>query len=143
MSMLSTRLKNVKISQTAKIQNLAIAKAREGKKVISLAVGEPDFETHDTIKQAAITAIKEGHTKYTATDGIFELKLEICKKLLHDKKLTFSDKQVIVSSGGKQVLFNALMATINKGDYIICMGDLNCECYWDLTHQYSLNPIYE
>ena len=119
MSMLSNKLKNVKISQTAKIQNLAIAKIRQGKNVISLSVGEPDFETHHTVKKAAIHAIKKGYTKYTATDGIFELKMEISKKLLQEKRLSFSDKQLIVSSGGKQVVFNALMATINKEDEVL------------------------
>ena len=99
------------------------SKAREmkaaGKDVIGLGAGEPDFDTPDNIKEAAIRAIKSGDTKYTAVDGTPVLKKAIQAKFLRENNLTFSIDQITVGTGGKQVLYNAFMATINKGDEVI------------------------
>src|SRR3982750_1392341 len=91
----------------------------EGKDVIGLAAGEPDFDTPDNIKEAAIAAIRTGKTKYTAVDGIPELKAAICAKFKRENELDYKPSQVSVGTGGKQVLFNALMATVNPGDEVI------------------------
>ena len=99
------------------------SKAREmkaaGKDVIGLGAGEPDFDTPDNIKEAAIRAIKSGDTKYTAVDGTPALKKAIQAKFLRENNLTYSIDQITVGTGGKQVLYNAFMATINKGDEVI------------------------
>ncbi|HCX67337.1 MAG TPA: aspartate transaminase, partial [Rhodobiaceae bacterium] len=101
----------------------ATQKARDlkalGRDVISLAAGEPDFDTPDNIKEAAIKAIREGKTKYTAVDGIPELKAAICAKFKRDNGLDYVPAQVSVASGGKQILYNALMATLNPGDEVL------------------------
>jgi aspartate aminotransferase len=90
-----------------------------GKDVIGLGAGEPDFDTPDNIKAAAIAAINDGKTKYTAVDGIPELKAAICAKFKRDNGLEYTPAQVTVGTGGKQVLYNALMATLNPGDEVI------------------------
>ena len=100
------------------------SKAREmkaaGKDVIGLGAGEPDFDTPDNIKQAAIEAIKRGDTKYTAVDGTPALKKAIQGKFKREKNsLSYNLDQITVGTGGKQVLYNAFMATINKGDEVI------------------------
>ena len=119
MSLESAALSRVSPSATL----AADAKARElkaqGRNVISLAAGEPDFDTPDNIKEAAISAIRSGKTKYTAVDGIPELKQAICAKFKRENGLEYKPAQVTVGSGGKQVLFNALMATVNPGDEVV------------------------
>ena len=119
MSFLSATLDRVKPSPTVAVT----AKARElqaaGHDVIGLGAGEPDFDTPDNIKEAAIAAIHAGHTKYTAPDGIPELKQAICAKFARENGLSYTPAQVSVSTGGKQVLYNALMATLNPGDEVI------------------------
>ena len=91
-----------------------------GRNVIGLGAGEPDFDTPDNIKEAAIRAIREGKTsKYTAVDGMAELKAAIARKFKRENSLDYKPSQIIVSTGGKQVLFNALLATINPGDEVI------------------------
>ena len=119
MSFLSETLARVKPSPTVAVT----AKARDlkaaGADVIGLGAGEPDFDTPDTIKAAAIAAINAGKTKYTAPDGIPELKEAICKKFARENGLDYKPSQVSVSTGGKQVLYNALMATMNPGDEVI------------------------
>jgi aspartate aminotransferase len=119
MSLESAALARVKPSATM----AADAKARElraqGRNVISLAAGEPDFDTPDNIKEAAIKAIREGKTKYTNVYGIPELKEAICAKFARENGLTYKPSQINVSPGGKPVIFNALMATLNPGDEVI------------------------
>ncbi|MDE2488354.1 MAG: pyridoxal phosphate-dependent aminotransferase [Alphaproteobacteria bacterium] len=119
MSLESAALARVKPSATM----AADAKARElraqGRNVISLAAGEPDFDTPDNIKDAAIKAIRDGKTKYTNVDGIPELKEAICAKFARENGLTYKPSQINVSPGGKPVIFNALMATLNPGDEVI------------------------
>ncbi len=101
----------------------ADAKARElkaaGKDVISLAAGEPDFDTPDNIKEAAIHAIRAGKTKYTNVDGIPELKAAICGKFRRENGLTYTPAQINVSPGGKAVIYNAMVASLNPGDQVV------------------------
>ena len=119
MGFISDALNRIQPSATIAISNKAMALKAEGKDVIGLAAGEPDFDTPGNIKDAAIAAIKAGKTKYTAVDGIPELKKAICAKFSRENKLDYKLSQVTVGTGGKQVLFNALMATVNPGDEVI------------------------
>ena len=100
---------------TARAQELK----SNGSNIISLSVGEPDFDTPQNIKEAGILAINQGKTKYTAVGGMPELKEAICNKFKKDNNLNYSKEQIIVSTGGKQVLFNALLATLNPEDEVI------------------------
>lgn len=119
MSVLSTTLSRVKpsptIAMTTKAQELKAA----GRDVIGLSAGEPDFDTPQNIKDAAIAAINAGKTKYTAVDGIPELKQAICDKFHRENGLSYEPAQVTVGTGGKQVLYNAFMATLNAGDEVV------------------------
>ena len=119
MAFIADSLDRIQPSATIAISGKAMALKAEGKDVIGLAAGEPDFDTPDHIKQAAIDAINAGKTKYTPVDGIPELKQAICDKLKRDNGLDYKPSQVSVGTGGKQVLFNALLATINPGDEVI------------------------
>lgn len=117
--MLANRLSAIKPSQTIAISNMAAEMKAAGKDVISLGAGEPDFDTPDHIKQAAIQAIRDNKTRYTAVDGIVELKQAIIDKFARENNITCTKDMVTVGTGGKQVLYNALMATIDKGDEVI------------------------
>ncbi|WP_417273377.1 pyridoxal phosphate-dependent aminotransferase [Celeribacter halophilus] len=119
MSFLSETLSRVKPSPTIAVTNKARELKATGKDVIGLGAGEPDFDTPENIKAAGIRAIEEGKTKYTAVDGIPELKEAICAKFKRDNGLDYTPAQVSVSGGGKQVLYNALVATLNPGDEVI------------------------
>ena len=119
MPFLSKNLLRIKQSPTMEITARAQELKANGLDIISLSVGEPDFDTPRNIKDAGIDAINKGQTKYTAVDGMPELKQAICNKFLRDNNLTYSKNQIIVSTGGKQVLFNALLATLNPGDEVI------------------------
>ncbi|MEN8831898.1 MAG: pyridoxal phosphate-dependent aminotransferase [Pacificibacter sp.] len=119
MPFLSDTLARVKPSPTIAVTTKAQELKAAGLDVIGLGAGEPDFDTPDNIKDAAKRAIDAGKTKYTAVDGIIELKQAICAKLKRDNGLDYEPKQVSVSSGGKQVLYNALIATCNPGDEVI------------------------
>ncbi|WP_417257134.1 pyridoxal phosphate-dependent aminotransferase [Celeribacter halophilus] len=119
MSFLSETLSRVKPSPTIAVTNKARELKSTGKDVIGLGAGEPDFDTPENIKAAGIRAIEEGKTKYTAVDGIPELKEAICAKFKRDNGLDYTPAQVSVSGGGKQVLYNALVATLNPGDEVI------------------------
>ena len=119
MSFLSVNLARVKPSPTVAITQTARELKEAGQDVIGLAAGEPDFDTPEHIKDAAIAAIHAGKTKYTAPDGIPELKVAICDKFRRENGLSYTPPQVSVSTGGKQVLYNALMATLNPGDEVI------------------------
>ncbi len=116
---ISDRVKSIKPSQTIAVTSKARELKELGKDVIGLGAGEPDFDTPIHIKDAAIKAIKEGKTKYTAVDGVLELKEAICEKFLRDNQLGYDIDEISVGAGGKQVLFNALLATIDKGDEVI------------------------
>ncbi|MCV6596559.1 MAG: pyridoxal phosphate-dependent aminotransferase [Mangrovicoccus sp.] len=119
MSVLSATLDRVKPSPTIAVTNKARELKAAGKDVIGLGAGEPDFDTPQNIKDAAVAAIAAGHTKYTAVDGLPELKAAICAKFKRDNELDYIPAQVTVGTGGKQVLYNALMATLNPGDEVI------------------------
>jgi len=119
MAFLSDTLSRVKPSPTIAVSNLAADLKAQGKDVIGLGAGEPDFDTPQNIKDAAKAALDAGRTKYTAVDGIAELKQAICKKFERENGLTYKPSQVSVGTGGKQILYNALMATLNPGDEVI------------------------
>ena len=119
MSFLAESIGRIKPSPTIAISNLAKELKAQGRDIIALSAGEPDFDTPDNIKQAAIRAIERGETKYTIVDGIPELKAAICKKFKRENGLDYKPSQVSVGTGGKQVLFNALVATLNPGDEVI------------------------
>ena len=119
MAFLSDTLLRVKPSPTIAVSNLAADLKAQGKDVIGLGAGEPDFDTPQNIKDAAKAALDAGRTKYTAVDGIAELKQAICKKFERENGLTYKPSQVSVGTGGKQILYNALMATLNPGDEVI------------------------
>ncbi len=119
MSILSTSLSRIKESPTIAITQKARLLKESGKEVIALASGEPDFDTPDNIKAAAIKAIKEGQTKYTAVDGTPELKKAIVSKFKRENNLIFDVDNITVGTGGKQVIYNCILATINPGDEVI------------------------
>jgi aspartate aminotransferase len=119
MEFFSKNLARVKPSQTIAVTNKARELKAAGRDVIGLGAGEPDFDTPDNIKQAAIDAINRGETKYTAVDGMPELKRAICAKFKRENGLDYEPAQINVGTGGKQVLYNALLATLNPGDEVI------------------------
>ncbi len=119
MSIISDSLKRIKPSPTIAVTQKARELRAAGKDVVGLGAGEPDFDTPDNIKKAAIKAIKSGDTKYTAVDGTPALKKAIVSKFKRENKLNYSVDQITVGTGGKQVLYNAFMATLNKGDEVI------------------------
>lgn len=119
MSFLAKNLANIKPSPTIAVSMKAAELKAQGKDIISLGMGEPDFDTPDNIKEAGIAAIKKGDTKYTAVDGTAALKKAIIAKLKRDNGLEYAPNQIVVSTGAKQVIYNALMATLNPGDEVI------------------------
>ncbi len=119
MSIVSNSLKRIKPSPTIAVTSKAREMRAAGKDVIGLGAGEPDFDTPDNIKEAAIEAIRKGDTKYTAVDGTPALKKAIQAKFSRENGLSYELDQISVGTGGKQVLYNAFMATINKGDEVI------------------------
>ncbi len=116
---LSTRATAVSPSLTLQITSLAKRMKAEGRPVVNLAAGEPDFDTPEYIKQAAISAIKAGFTKYTPTAGLWELRGAISQKLARDNRLKFSPSQIVVSCGAKQSLYNILQVVCQKGDEVV------------------------
>src|SRR6478672_11912686 len=120
MAFLADSLRRVKPSATIAVTDKARVLKTAGRDVIGLGVGEPDFDTPDNIKQAAVKAIESGRaSKYTAVDGIPELKAAIVRKFKRENGLDYKPSQIIVGTGGKQVLYNAFMATLNPGDEVI------------------------
>lgn len=119
MSIIAESLGRIKPSVTIAVTTKAAELRAAGRDVIGLGAGEPDFDTPENIKAAAIRAIKEGKTKYTAVDGIIELKQAICDKFKRENGLTYETSQVTVGTGGKQILYNAFVATLNPGDEVI------------------------
>ena len=119
MSIVSNNLKRIKPSPTIAVTTKAREMRAAGKDVIGLGAGEPDFDTPDNIKEAAIEAIKKGDTKYTAVDGTPALKKAIVEKFKRENNLDYTTEQITVGTGGKQVLYNTFMATLNKGDEVI------------------------
>jgi len=140
MTFLSATLDRVKPSPTIAVTTKAAELKAAGRDIIALGAGEPDFDTPQNIKDAAIKAINEGKTKYTAVDGIPELKKAICAKFKRENGLGYEPAQVTVGTGGKQVLYNALMARLNPGDEVIIPAP-----YWvsypDMVHLAGGEPI--
>ena len=125
MSIISDSLKRIKPSPTIAVTTKARELKAAGKDVIGLGAGEPDLDTPDNIKEVAIKAIKEGDTKYTAVDGTPALKKAIAEKFKRENNLDYSIDQITVGAGGKHVIYNAMMATLNKGDEVIILAP-----YW-------------
>ncbi len=125
MHLISDRLGKIKPSPTLAVSQKASELQKQGKKIISLSVGEPDFDTPNNIKNAAIKAINDGRTKYTNVDGIPELKQAIKQKFAKENNLEYEINQITVGTGGKQVLYNLFMASLNKGDEVIILSP-----YW-------------
>ncbi len=119
MAFLADILSRVQPSATIAVSQKARELKAQGRDVISLGAGEPDFDTPDNIKKAAKDAIDRGETKYTPVAGIIELREAIAAKFERENGLTYSSNQIIVGTGGKQILFNAFMATLNPGDEVI------------------------
>ena len=119
MAFLADALSRVKPSATIAVTGKARELKAAGRDVIGLGAGEPDFDTPDNIKQAAIQAIRDGKTKYTAVDGIPELKNAISAKFERENGIGYAAGEITVGTGGKQVLYNALMATLNPGDEVV------------------------
>jgi len=128
---ISERVKNINPSQTLAITAQALKMKREGKKVISFAAGEPDFSTPKNIREEAISAIREGFSHYTASSGIIELKEAILEKLKKDNKIEYKTSDIIVSTGAKQCLFNAILTICNPGDEVL----LPTPCWVSYTEQ--------
>ena len=140
MSIISDSLKRIKPSPTIAVTQKARELRAAGKDVIGLGAGEPDFDTPDNIKEAAIKAIKNGDTKYTAVDGTSELKKAIVDKFKRENNLNYTTDQITVGAGGKHVIYNLMMATLNKGDEVIIPAP-----YWvsypDIVLLAGANPI--
>ncbi|CDO47199.1 aspartate aminotransferase [Bartonella henselae] len=119
MAFIADKLSHIKPSATIAVSQKARNLKVLGRDVITLGAGEPDFDTPENIKNAAIEAIRRGETKYTPISGIPELRQAISAKFKRENNLTYQPEQIIVGAGGKQILFNALMATLNKGDEVI------------------------
>lgn len=140
-SFISTRVDNIKPSPTMEVTSKARELKAAGKDIIGLGAGEPDFDTPLHIKEAAIKAINEGQTKYTAVDGIPELKKAIINKFNNENNIVYKNSEVSVATGGKQILYNAFQATVNKGDEIIIPAP-----YWvsypDMVILAQGNPVF-
>ncbi len=119
MGFLADSLARIKPSATIAVSDKARQLKAAGRDVIGLGAGEPDFDTPDNVKEAAIRAIREGKTKYTNVDGIPELKAAVAAKFARENHLDYKPEEISVGTGGKQVLFNALMATLNPGDEVV------------------------
>ncbi len=119
MDLIASRLKRISVSQTMAITVKARALKAAGKDIISLSAGEPDFDTPENVKQAAIRAIEAGETKYTDVSGTPALKRAAADKFRRDSGLDYAPEEIIVSTGGKQVIFNAMLATIDAGDEVV------------------------
>ena len=140
MSIISDSLKRIKPSPTIAVTQKAKELKAAGKDVIGLGAGEPDFDTPNNIKDAAIKAIKDGHTKYTTVDGTRALKEAIVNKFKRENSLNYSIDQITVGAGGKHVIYNLMMATLNKGDEVIIPAP-----YWvsypDIVLLAGANPV--
>jgi aspartate aminotransferase len=138
---LAHRMNWIKPSPTLAMAAKAIALKTKGENVISLSIGEPDYDTPEWIKAAAIQAMADGQTKYTPVGGTLELKQAIVNKLKRDNNLVYETDQIVVATGGKQVIFNALMATINPGDEVIIPAP-----YWvsypDIVRLFEGVPVF-
>jgi aspartate aminotransferase len=133
MDFLASRLKRIRPSPTLAMTARAAELKSQGRNIISLSAGEPDFDTPDHIKQAAVTAMEKGMTKYTPVEGMLALRKAIQEKFLRDNQLSYEVNEITVGNGAKQVIFNALLATVEEGDEVIIPAP-----YWvsypDMVH---------
>ena len=140
MSIVSNSLKRIKPSPTLAVTQKARELKAAGKDIIGLGAGEPDFDTPENIKQAAIDSINQGETKYTTVDGTPKLKNAIVEKFKRENKLSYELNEISVGAGGKQIIYNAMMATVNQGDEVIIPAP-----YWvsypDIVLLAGGNPI--
>ena len=140
MSIISDSLKRIKPSPTIAVSQKAKELKAAGKDVIGLGAGEPDFDTPENVKNAAIKAIKNGDTKYTTVDGTNALKEAIVKKFNRENNINYTVDQITVGAGGKHVIYNLMMATLNKGDEVIIPAP-----YWvsypDIVLLAGANPV--
>ena len=141
MGFYSDSLNRIGVSATMGISGKARALAAEGKNIIILSQGEPDFETPQNVKDAAIKAIQSGKTKYTDIDGIPELKDAIVAKFKRENGLTYKRSQISVGTGGKQVLYNAFMSTLNPGDEVVIPAPCWVS-YADITQLAGAKPVF-
>lgn len=141
MPFLSAILDRVKPSATLLAMHQARELRKTGARILALTTGEPDFDTPDHIKQAAIEAINRGETKYPPVSGIEPLKLAIIEKFKKENQLDYDLNQVMVSNGGKQVIFNALLATINPGDEVIIPTPFWVS-YPEMVHLVGGTPVF-
>ncbi|MEO6012237.1 MAG: pyridoxal phosphate-dependent aminotransferase [Devosia sp.] len=119
MAFLSDAILRIAPSATVAITRKAADMKRNGRDVISLAAGEPDFDTPLNVREAAIRAMAEGKTRYTNVDGIPELKAAVARKFKRDNNISATPEEIMIASGGKQIIFNALLATLNPGDEVV------------------------
>ena len=141
MGFIADSLNRIQPSATIAMSTKARELKAQGRDIIALSAGEPDFDTPDNIKEAAIAAIRRGKTKYTAVDGIPELKEAIAAKFKRENGLDYKPSQISVGTGGKQVLFNALMATINPGDEVVIPAPY-WVCYPDIVLLAGGKPVF-
>ena len=140
MSIISDSLKRIKPSPTIAVTQKARELKASGKDVIGLGAGEPDFDTPNNIKEAAIKAIKDGDTKYTAVDGTQILKEAIVNKFKRENNLDYTTDQITVGAGGKHVIYNLMMATLNKGDEVLIPAPY-CVSYPDIVLLAGATPV--
>ncbi|MBU2100064.1 aminotransferase class I/II-fold pyridoxal phosphate-dependent enzyme, partial [Candidatus Micrarchaeota archaeon] len=138
--MISEKFSKIQPSETLAINAKAKELKEKGLKVINFSVGEPDFNSPENVKQATINAVKEDFTRYTAADGIKELREKISEKLKKDNSLDYSSEQIVVSNGAKQVLYNALMVLCNKGNEIIIPAPFWVS-YTAMAHLCETKPV--
>ena len=119
MAFISDRLARIKPSPTIAMTTRAADLRAQGRDIISLSAGEPDFDTPENVRDAAKAAIDAGHTRYTAVDGTPSLKRAIVDKFARENGLDYAPAQITVGTGGKQILYNAMMANLNEGDEVI------------------------
>ena len=141
MAFLADRTSRIKPSATIAVTDKARALKAAGRDVIGLGAGEPDFDTPANIKEAAIKAIRDGRaSKYTAVDGIAELKAAIARKFKRENQLDYKPSQIIIGTGGKQVLYNAMMVTLNPGDEVIIPAPYWVS-YYDIVLLAGATPV--
>ena len=119
MGFIADSLNRIQPSATIAVSTKARQLQAAGRDIISLSQGEPDFDTPDNVKAAAVRAMADGKTKYTDVDGIPELKAAIVRKFARENGLQYKPSQISVGTGGKQVIYNALLATLNPGDEVV------------------------
>ena len=140
MSIISDSLKRIKPSPTLAVTQKARELKAAGKDVIALGAGEPDFDTPENVKDAAIKAIKDGDTKYTAVDGTPALKKAISEKFKRENNINYNTDEITVGAGGKHVIYNLMTATLNKDDEVIIPAP-----YWvsypDIVLLAGANPV--